>query len=381
MSQPTHICHIIYALKTGGLENGLVNLINHLPAEKFQHSIVCLTNFDNFAERIKRKDVEIVSLHKNPGQDVGLYFRLYKVLRRIKPDIVHTRNMTAIEMQIPAFFAKVKVRVHGEHGWDISDPRGRNKKYQWIRKICSLVIHRFIPLSKELENYLQDVIQVPKGKITRICNGVNAERFVPSNDKDVKFLPNQVSKKNVVIGYVGRMELIKNPENLVRAFVDLVKNNQNNVFLAMIGEGSQLNKIKQILCEEKLTNHSWLPGDCSNVAELMREFDIFCLPSKAEGISNTLLEAMAVGLPVVATKVGGNADIAENNKTALLVESENTAELTKALDKYINDEGLRKQHGHAGRQLVEHSLSLKKMVLNYEAMYLNEINNLHQEVA
>ena len=149
----------------------------------------------------------------------------------------------------------------------------------------------------------------------------------------------------------------------------------------MIGEGSQLNKMKQILLEEKLTDHSWLPGDCSNVAELMREFDIFCLPSKAEGISNTLLEAMATGLPVAATMVGGNADIAEDNKTALFVESENTAHLAKALDAYVKDEGLRKQHGNAGRQLIEQRLSLKQMVLNYETMYLKETNNLHQEVA
>ena len=161
MLQPIHICHIIYALKTGGLENGLVNLINNLPAEKFKHSIVCLTDFDDFAERIKRNDVEIVSLHKNPGQDFGLYLKLYRVLRRIKPNVVHTRNMTAIEMQIPAFFAKVKVRVHGEHGWDISDPQGKNKKYQWIRKVCGLVINRFIPLSKELETVSYTHLTLP----------------------------------------------------------------------------------------------------------------------------------------------------------------------------------------------------------------------------
>jgi len=99
MKQPVHICHIIYALKTGGLENGLVNLINHLPAEKFQHSIVCLTDFDDFADRIKRDDVEIISLHKNAGQDIGLYLKLYRVIKRMKPDVVHTRNMEAIEMR------------------------------------------------------------------------------------------------------------------------------------------------------------------------------------------------------------------------------------------------------------------------------------------
>lgn len=381
MKQPVHICHIIYALKTGGLENGLVNLINHLPAEKFQHSIVCLTDFDDFADRIKRDDVEIISLHKNAGQDIGLYLKLYRVIKRMKPDVVHTRNMAAIEMQIPAFFAKVKVRVHGEHGWDISDPQGKNKKYQWIRKVCSVVIHRFVPLSKELEAYLTDVVRVPPQKITRICNGVDSVRFSPNAVMDKMPFASSVSVNTVVIGYVGRMEVIKNPEVLARAFIALNKQLSKDVFLVMIGGGSQLKTVKSILENEQLLDKCWFPGDCPNVSSLMLGFDVFCLPSKAEGISNTLLEAMASGLPVVATKVGGNADIALDGETATLIESGHVDELVEALATYVNDAGLRKQHGKAGRQRIEKSLSLKQMVSNYEAMYLKEINNLHQEVA
>ena len=376
-----HISHIIYALKTGGLENGLVNLINNLPKETFKHSIICLTESDSFADRIKRQDVEIISLHKKPGQDIGLYIKLYKVLKRLRPDVVHTRNMTSIEAQIPAFFSGVKVRVHGEHGWDVSDPQGKNKKYQWIRKICSMFIHRFIPLSKELECYLNEVIHIPSKKITRICNGVDVLAFSPKNKNTMQVLGGEKVKNKVVIGYVGRMERIKNPENLVKAFIQLHKKNIKDIFLVMIGEGRELTTVKNLLVAEQLTEQCWLPGDCKNVAELLQNFDIFCLPSKAEGISNTLLEAMATGLPVVATKVGGNADIVLEDKTALLVDSDDTDALANALERYVKNKELRIKHGKAGRQRIENSLSLQQMVLNYQTMYLKETNKLQQEVA
>ena len=366
-----HITHIIYALKTGGLENGLVNLINGLSEETFKHSIICLTDYDDFSKRIRRSDVDIISLQKKPGQDFNLYLKLYKTLKSLQPDIVHTRNMAAIEAQIPAFMAGVKIRVHGEHGWDISDPQGKNKKYQWIRKFCSLFIHQFIPLSKELESYLRQVIHVSANKITLICNGVDAVKFIPAKHQDKTLIPESAAQNAIVIGYVGRMEAIKDPVNLVKAFIQVKRETKKQVFLLMVGQGRQYETIKQLLVDAKLVEQCWLPGDCSNIPELMQCIDVFCLPSKAEGISNTLLEAMATGLPVVATKVGGNADIAIAGKTSLMVESENSHSLAKSLSLYVEDESLRKEHGLAGRERIEQELSLQQMISNYEKMYLD----------
>ena len=89
----------------GGLENGLVNLINHMPRGRYRHSIVCLTDYDSFAERLRGTDVELISLGKRPGQDLGLYVRLWRVLRALRPDIVHTRNLSALECQGSALLA------------------------------------------------------------------------------------------------------------------------------------------------------------------------------------------------------------------------------------------------------------------------------------
>jgi len=104
------IAHVVYGLKTGGVENGLVNLINHMPAERYRHVILCITDYSDFRLRIRREGVECYALHKPPGKAPVFYVRVWRILRRLRPDIVHTRNLTALAVQIPATLARVPVR-------------------------------------------------------------------------------------------------------------------------------------------------------------------------------------------------------------------------------------------------------------------------------
>ena len=97
------IAHVLFRLGTGGLENGVVNLINTMPTEKFRHAVICMTDYTHFRDRITNNDVQVYCLHKKPGQDFAVYVRLWKLLRKIKPDILHTRNLSALEAQLPAF--------------------------------------------------------------------------------------------------------------------------------------------------------------------------------------------------------------------------------------------------------------------------------------
>ncbi len=122
------IAHVIYRLDFGGLENGLVNLINRMPPERYRHAIVCLAGVGaEFRQRLQRASVEVVSLDKRPGKDVAVYARMWRTLRRLRPDIVHTRNLGTVDMQWVAAACGVRRRVHGEHGWEATDPRGTNR--------------------------------------------------------------------------------------------------------------------------------------------------------------------------------------------------------------------------------------------------------------
>ena len=150
------IAHVIYKLDFGGLENGLVNIVNRMPRARYRHAIVCLTGYgEDFRKRIHRDDVEVISIGKRPGKDLKAYWNVWKTLRRLQPEVVHTRNLGTVDLQWAAWAAGVHHRVHGEHGWEASDPEGKNRRNLRIRRACRSVIHRYVPMSQDLARWLR----------------------------------------------------------------------------------------------------------------------------------------------------------------------------------------------------------------------------------
>lgn len=373
-SQPL-VMHVVYSFDVGGLENGVVNLINRMPADRFRHAVVALTACaDDFCKRVQRDDVQFLSLHKPPGHGIKLYPRLYRLFRTHRPAVVHTRNLAALEAIVPAWAAGVPVRVHGEHGWDVSDPHGTRRKFQVLRRAYSPFVQRYVALSGQIERYLVDRVGIPAQRVERICNGVDTERFQPGaaagraplagspfNDTDV-----------IVVGSVGRLQAVKDQLNLVRALAVARERGGATgakLRLAIAGDGPLRPAVEEEIRRHRLSDAVWLAGERRDVPEVMRGFDVFALPSKAEGISNTILEAMSSGLPVVATAVGGNAELVSESKTGALVPAEDPAAMADALLCYASDAALRHRHGQAGRLKVEQSFSLAGMVARYTDLY------------
>lgn len=374
MREPPLVVHVIYRLGVGGLENGLINLINTMPADAYRHAIVCLKNSTDFRYRLKRDDVEVYELHKKDGQDWPSFLALYRLLKKLKPSIVHTRNLAAIEYQLAAFCAGVQGRVHGEHGWDVFDPDGGNVKYQWVRRVLQPFVHRFIPLSRHLENYLLEKIHVPPHKITRIINGVDTDIFYPrtGGKSPLPDCPFTFAANERVIGAIGRMHGVKDQITLAKAFI-LVCQRQpdmaNDLRLAIIGDGPLRADAFALLDAAGLSACAWLPGARDDVAEINRCLDIFVLPSQAEGISNTILEAMASGLPVIATDVGGNPELVVDGVTGYLTPANDPEAMADKLLAYLHDPDSLSRHGQQARQRVLQAFSLGAMVLNYQAVY------------
>ncbi len=377
MTQSSHsrplIAHVIFSLGVGGLENGLVNLINHMPQAEFRHCIICLKNATDFKQRIKRDDVEIFELNKNEGHDISSFFKMYKLLKKIRPDIVHTRNLAAIEYQIPVFLAGVKSRIHGEHGWDVFDPDGSNKKYQKLRYLMGFLIHRFVPLSKHLHEYLLTKVGISDSKIVRICNGVDTHKFSFSNQTEViTDAPFEFNDQHVYFGTVGRMHGVKDQMNLVKAFVEAIQLDpalKEKICLVVIGDGPLREVAIEYLKAKDCYDISWLPGKRNDIPQIMRCLDAFVLPSKSEGISNTILEAMSSGLPVIATRVGGNPELVADGESGVLVEKENYHQLAGAIVTYAHNDQLRKEHGMNALQRVKDRFSIDVMVKNYLNLY------------
>ncbi|MEE9413381.1 MAG: TIGR03088 family PEP-CTERM/XrtA system glycosyltransferase [Methylococcales bacterium] len=368
---PPLITHIIYRLDVGGLENGLVNLINTMPEQNYRHAIICITHATDFRQRIQRPDVSIYELNKAEGKNLWYYWTIYKLLRQLKPTIVHTRNIPTIECQLSAFLAGIPYRIHGEHGWDVHDPDGNNVKYQWLRRIIKNFIHHFVPLSEQLEDYLTEKIHVSTEKITRISNGVDTGRFYPNPKGRATIINCPFSDPNdLLIGTVGRMHGVKDQLNLVRAFIELRKaKHTRHVRLLLIGEGPLRQQAGLLLEKNGLIDDAWLPGWRSDIADIMRGMDVFVLPSSSEGISNTILEAMASALPVIATDVGGNAELVNDATTGSIVPKSNHVLMAKALDAYIKQPELLTQHGQAGYQRIHNEFSMETMINQYHDVY------------
>ena len=365
------IAHVIHRLDVGGLENGLINLINRTP--QFRHAVICMTDYTDFSRRITHDAVSLYALHKRAGQDIGVYVRLWRLLRRLRPAIVHTRNLSALEAQLPAFLAGVPGRVHGEHGWDVHDLDGSNRKYQWLRRVYRLFVQRYIPLSHHLEDYLRREIKVNNAKIAQIYNGVDTARFHPASParQDLP-VAGFSTADTIIIGTVGRMQAVKDPLNLVRAFIDLSRRDrlrQDNLRLVMIGDGPLRREALDMLDAAGLGHHAWLPGSRDDIAEMLRCMDIFVLPSRAEGISNTILEAMASGLPVVATRVGGNSELIAEGATGELVPAADPITLADTIEAYLNAPDSRQRHGRAGRERAEHLFGIDIMINKYSQVY------------
>lgn len=372
-NKPPLIVHIIYALGTGGLENGLVNIINRMPPERYKHVIICLTHATDFAKRITAPDVKVIELHKREGHDLGVYWRLQKLLWQLKPDLVHTRNLAALEMQALTLLLPGVKRVHGEHGRDIYDLHGQNKKYNRLRKVMSYVIHRYIAVSKDLENWLLTTVNIPREKVEQLYNGVDLTRFIQLDDSvKTDVLPPELAKDYLIIGTVGRIAAVKDQLTLLKAFDLLVKSDSDisdKLRLVIVGDGPLFAALKEQVHDLGLDEKVWLAGDRKDIPALLRSMDIFVLPSLGEGISNTVLEAMATGLPVVATRVGGNPELIDDHNTGVLVPVGNSEELARVLLDIVNDKDKLSAMGAAGLAKVQKQFHWDITVANYLAVY------------
>lgn len=373
MKPQRHVVHLLYRFAAGGLENVIVQLVNGLPHDRFRHTIVALTEADPaFIARIERRDVEIITLHKPPGQPFGLYPRMYRLLRRLRPDVLHTCNIAALEFMPVAALAGVPRRIHAEHGWDVSDPDGSNRRYRLLRRLYRRFVQDFIVVSAQLQAYLLDAIHVPAAHVHLIENGVDCERFRPRQEGDAVPEGWPFTEDDYVIGTVGRLEPIKHQALLLEAFARLLASHTNRrLRLAVVGDGPLREALMSQAAASGIGASVWMPGSRGDVAGILRMLDCFVLPSLAEGTSCTLQEAMACALPVIATDVGGNRKLLADGALGPLVESDRADALCAAMAELLGQP----RHATGGAAMREHVLrgySLQAMLARYARLFTGE---------
>lgn len=373
MSDKPLIAHVLYRLDTGGMERIALSIINRTH-EHYRHALICLAGYGALRNEIADAGVPCLSLDKRPGKDPGCYLRLWRALRMLRPNLVQTYNIGALDAAPIARLAGVSQVVHAEHGRDVTDPLGSNRKYRLMRRWLQPLITRYVAVSDDLQCWLRDEVGIAPSKIVCILNGIDTSMHAPNAGAHQArpLLGTFAPTGTLLIGSVGRLDAVKDQAGLIEAFRVLCDSNPTTALrlrLAIVGEGGKREDLERQIERTHLGNQVRLLGNREDVAALLAECDVFALSSLAEGIPLTILEAMAAGLPVVATHVGGVGEVIVDDVTGTLVPPSDPAALAAALGRYVQDQDLRQRHGRAGRARVEAKFSLSAMVSAYTDLY------------
>lgn len=362
------IVHLIYRLDFGGLENLMVERINRMPADAYRHAVVCLTESTDFASKIRKPGVEVYALHKQAGLSLGTHAALWKLLRRLKPAILHSYNLSAIEYAPAAILAGVPVRINGAHGRDASDPHGRNRKHNFLRRAMVPFYDCCYANSADLFEWNSRVIGVPAHKSRLLANGIDTDKFAPAARRGERHF----GPDSIVIGTVGRIQDVKDHATLVDAFILLrarVPELRDRLRLAIVGDGPLLAQLRARVDAAGIASQVWLPGSRTDIADILGGLDIFAMSSIAEGTPGSALEAMASGLPVVGTRVGGIPEVVDQDVTGQVVPASDPVAMAAALERYVRDRALAASHGKAGRERVLRHYNMNAMVAGYQSLY------------
>ena len=366
---PVRILHVFDRLYLGGTEKNIVKLLHGLDPDRFEQCICPIRGASPEAQSWVC-DTPIVHTGKVNAQFRFNVPRLVQTIRRFQPSIVHSRNWGGIEAIVAARIAGVPVIIHSEHGYELDMHNGLPFRKRILRHLAYRCATAICTVSEELRSYHAAQAWWDRKKIHVLYNGVDSETFRPS-----EHLRGPAREKlgipisDLVVGFVGRLVPLKDIWTLVQACEALVPLIPN-LRVLLVGAGPESKHIQQyVAAREQLCSRVHLLGNSDDVPAIMNAMDVFVLPSLMEGMSNTLLEAMATGLPCIATRVGGNPEIIVDSMSGSLVQPGNMSELRKTLQRYLLDRALRRTVSAAARDRVCRHFSLASMLQRYESLY------------
>jgi sugar transferase (PEP-CTERM/EpsH1 system associated) len=368
---PIRVLHVLLSLEPGGLENGVVNVINRLDRARFESSVCCLKRAGEFARRIEDPRVVVHEMDWRGGNDPRLALRLAGLLRRTRPHVVHTRNVEPFFYGFAgAMLARVPALVHSEHGRTFDDRPARFAVQRWMSRHTDAIF----AVSGQLKADLVRHVGLPDSAIEVLHNGVDLSRF-DAGDRapaDAPARPREALRRGwgvpdgvLVVGSVGRLATVKNYGLLVRA----VASSGLDVHLVLAGEGPERAALTALAASLGVASRVHLLGHCNDVDRVLGAFDIFVLPSFSEGMSNTLLEAMAAGVPPIASAVGGNGEIVRDGVDGRLFASDDEAGLAACLIALCRDDAQRARLAAAARERVHATFDIRRMIERYEQLY------------
>jgi len=364
------ILHVLSCLGMGGTEHGMFKVIRGLGHTEFEHQICAMRGVDENFVRQMRVPVRVSAVGSaEPGFQFPL-FRLVQLMKEFRPHIVHTRNFGALEAIAAAWLTGVPVAIHSEHGYELEILGGLPVRRRLLCGAVYRMADQVFTVTRDLKNYHSTQSRLSPSKFRVIYNGVDTEIFSPRPEQ-ASALRREIGipAERIVIGSVGRLVPIKDYKTLLQAAEILVRQGKN-VHVVLVGSGPEMPKLQaHVAASTDLAGRVEFVPASNRVADLLNAMDIFVLPSISEGMSNTILEAMATGLPLVVSRAGGNPEIV--GSVGGLFDPRDVKALADHLSQLVDSNSLRREYGQAARRRAVDQFSLSGMVRTYRDMYVD----------
>ena len=357
------VAHVVVGLQVGGLERVVVNLALGTRAHGYAPLVVCLDEPGELAAELTDSEVPVYALHKRPGRDWRTVLRLAALLRRERVSLIHTHNpMPHFHGTLAAMLAGVRARIHTKHGRNYPEDRGRVLQNRWLSMAASMIV----PVSGDVNRVVLEIERVPPRKTRLILNGVDTNRYRPPPDKVE--LDGGPRRHSFTIGTVARLSPEKDQGMMLSAFALLLEK-RADARLIFVGDGPSASELRAHAETLGIAAQVEFRGQRRDIPAQLGAFDLFTLSSQTEGLSMTILEAMASGLPVVATDVGGNRECVQPPECGLIVAPGDPKALAAAWLKVLVDAEAARRMGVASRHRAEAVFSLEQMTARYAHLY------------
>lgn len=350
---PLRVAHVALQLETGGMERLLVEFARHAARDGIQPIFLCLGRRGAVAAEIEACGARVRTLELPPGVRPTAIFRIAKLLRDERIDVVHTHNTKPLLYAGPAArMAGVRAVIHTRHG----QRHNATRRQTLLFRMATRCADRVVCVSRDAAGCCK-AEGIDSAKVRTIPNGIDCARF-----------PRTGPAVGAPVAFVGRLTPEKDLPTLIEAMAIAVRRDPS-VRLAIAGGGACASEIAALARARGVEAHVRFAGDIRDVAGFLHQSSLFVLPSRTEGMPLTVIEAMACGLPVVATRVGGTPEVVEEGSTGLLVAAGDAPSMASAILRIHADAELARRMGDAGAERARSLFDVRSMVRSYESLY------------
>ena len=362
------IVHVVETLERGGLERVVVDLCNGQRAAGHEVSVLCIFRLGTLAAELAAAGIPVHCVHKGIGLDPRAIWRLRAFLRSSRADVVHAHNAAATYLVALAglLLGRRHALLSTRHGMgELRRGSRKERLFGWAVRRCAAVV---TVCEAARRQFLQAGL-VGAGQVVVICNGIRTDEIIEATST-ARTQARQalgLSPADFVVGSVGRLNWAKDYGLLIAAFGSALA--QSSATLVLVGDGGEKAALQAVAADKGLADRVRFLGDRSDVRAILPAFDVFCLSSRTEGYSIALLEAATAGLALVATEVGGNAEIVRAEVTGLLVPAGDERALAGALQAMWSDSELRGRLARNAREWALRQATVEAMVNGYLQLY------------